>query len=269
MKNSFHLVLWPIVALAIYLTTQALCGLPMGIAIYLDPKADTSSWMGVTLLVSSIVTSGIILFMQPFGLRNSFCGIGCNRLSAVIAIIATMFALLASDIVNEMLDLPNMFEELFVEMSGTIWGMLAIGIFGPICEEIVFRGGIMKPMLDRGVHPWIAIAASAVVFGLVHGNPAQILFAMLVGIVFGIVYYRTGSLVITSLCHILNNSLSVVLMNVYGEESDELTFESLLGTAGMWVVMAVATASAAALLYVFWRRTSLTPNPSPRGEGRE
>lgn len=255
MKNALRLVLWPITALAIYLTVQAVCGLPVGIALYLDPEVDQAWWMSLTLLISSIITSAIILLLPQFGLRRSFSGLGCNRTTACIAIIATLCALFASDIVNEKLDLPNAFEELFVGMSGSVWGMLAIGVFGPICEEIVFRGGIMKPMLDRGVQPWVAICASAVVFGLIHGNPAQIFFAMLVGLVFGVIYYRTSSLIITSLCHILNNSLSVVLMNVYGNEADDLTIEKCLGTNTMWTVFVLSAIGAALLLRLFWVRT--------------
>ena len=256
MKFSFRYLLWPLVALSIYLLMQLLCGLPMGVAMFLDPDTDLSMWTGPILLVSSIVTSILILMLPPFGLRRAFSSVGCDRLTAVIAIVGTLLTLLASNIINEWLDLPNNFEELFVGISGTIWGMLAIGIFGPICEEIVFRGGIMKPMLDKGVNPWIPIFISAVVFGLIHGNPAQIPFAAIVGIVFGIIYYRTRSLVITSLCHMLNNSFAVILMNLYGDEADELTFDKMLGTPGSIILFAVATLAAALMIRLFWKRTA-------------
>ena len=256
MKFSFRLLLWPLIALLIYLMTQTLCGIPMGVAMFLNPEIDLSIWTGPTLFASSIVTSIIILVLPQFGLRRSFSNLGCDRLTAVIAIIATLFTLLASDIVNEWFDLPNEFEELFVGMSGTIWGVLSIAIFGPICEEIVFRGGIMKPMLDKGVNPWIPIFISAVVFGLIHGNPAQIPFATMVGVVFGIIYYRTRSLIITSLCHILNNSFSVILMNVYGEDLDNMTFDNMLGHTGSILMVAITVVAAVLLLRIVWRRTA-------------
>ena len=256
MEFSFRLLLWPLIALLIYLLVQTLCGIPMGVATFLNPETDLSIWTGPTLLASSIVTSIIILVLPQFGLRRSFSSLGCDRLTAVIAIIATLFTLLASDIVNEWFDLPNEFEELFVGMSGTIWGVLSIAIFGPICEEIVFRGGIMKPMLDKGVNPWIPIFISAVVFGLIHGNPAQIPFATMVGVVFGIIYYRTRSLIITSLCHILNNSFSVILMNVYGEDLDNMTFDNVLGHTGAILMVAITVVAAVLLLRIVWRRTA-------------
>ena len=256
MKSIIQILLWPLIALGIYLLVQTICGMPMGVALYFSPDADMSLWLGPTLLVSSIITSVIILAMPQFGLQRSFSTTGCDTKTAAIAIVATLFTLLASDIINEWLDLPNQFEELFVGMSDTVWGMLAIGIFGPICEEIVFRGGIMKPMLDRGVHPWIAIGTSAFVFGLIHGNPAQIFFAMMVGVVFGIIYYRTRSLVITTFCHILNNSVSVILMNMYGTDIDDMTFNNMLGgRIGTFFMLMIAVFAAAGLLRVFWKRT--------------
>lgn len=256
MKFSFRTLLWPLIALFIYMLVQMLCGIPIAFATYFSPNTDLSYWLGPTMLVSSIVISVIILALPQFGLRRAYSGIGCDRTTAVIAIIATLFTLLASDIVNEWLNLPNNLEELFVGMSGTLWGMLTIAIVGPICEEIVFRGGIMKPMLDSGVQPWIPIFISAVVFGLVHGNPAQIPFAAMVGVVFGIIYFRTRSLVITTLCHILNNSFAVIMMNIYGDDTDELTFDYMLGSTGSIIVVAVATLAAILLLRLFWRRTA-------------
>lgn len=255
MKHSFRIFLWPLLALGIYLLVQGLSAIPLGLINYFDPDADTALWIGVTLLVSSVVSSIILLCIPQFGLRTAFRGTGCNSTTTLIAIAGTLFTVLASDIVNEWLDLPNEFEDMFVGMSENLWGMLAISLFGPICEEIVFRGGLMKPLLDRGANPWVAIGFSALIFGLVHGNPAQIPFAAMVGIVFGIIYYRTGSLVITTLCHILNNSFSVILMNIYGSEADDLTFEHMLGRTETGVTFILAVVAAVVLLRLFWKRT--------------
>lgn len=247
--------LWPFVALLIYLSVQGLTALPTGIAAYFQPDFNQAVWMGVALLVSSVVTTVVLCLMEPYALRTAFSGLGCDRTSAFVAIGATLFSLFAFDIVNEKLDLPNNFEELFTGLSSNVWGMLAISIFGPICEEVVFRGGIMNPLLNRGVNPWVAILTSAVVFGLIHGNPAQIPFAMMVGVVFGIIYCRTRSLIITSFCHILNNSFSVILMNIYGNEANDLTIEKILGTDTMWTVFVLSAIGAALLLWLFWDRT--------------
>ena len=57
------------------------------------------------------------------------------------------------------------------------WGLLAFGavvVVGPLAEEIIFRGLIHR-VFSRTWGPWPAIIASALVFGLVHGEPWYLL----------------------------------------------------------------------------------------------
>lgn len=277
MKTFFKSLLWPFIALAIYFSVQTVCIIPLVIinmiAYRNDPEAlmnpetlMSGTGVGLVLLVSSIITGIIIVWLKPFGLRNAFKGLGCSRWSAVIAFVGVLVGLFASNLINEYLDLPNMFEDMFNQMAGSVWGMLSIGVFGPIAEEIVFRGGIMKPMLARGVRPWTAIIISALVFGLIHGNPVQIPFAALVGVMFGVIYYKTKSLVITSICHIVNNSFSVILMNIYGSELDDMTMRATFGEQGTKITLGLAILVCALLLTVFWKRTSSKTWQEAEGE---
>ncbi len=92
-------------------------------------------------------------------------------------------------------------------------------IMAPIFEEIVFRGIIMKGMINGEVKPQKAIIISAVVFGLIHGNPWQFVGAVLLGCVLGNVYYRTKSLLNSMLLHGFNNLCSVLLITYSKTES--------------------------------------------------
>ena len=67
------------------------------------------------------------------------------------------------------------------------------------------------------------------------GNPAQIPFAILMGIALGTVYYRTGSLVPCIFMHVLNNSLSTVLSNLYPDVSS--SFDLMNPTIGTVVLI--------------------------------
>ena len=92
---------------------------------------------------------------------------------------------------------------------------MAIGILGPLAEEIVFRGAILRTLLKLfGSKPWIAIAISAAVFGLVHGNSAQFLHAFLLGFLLGWMFYRTGSIVPGVVLHWVNNTIVYVMANL-------------------------------------------------------
>ena len=111
-------------------------------------------------------------------------------------------------ILNEALDLTDTNQELFISMSHNIFGVLSIAIVVPILEEFLFRGAIEGHLLRKGWSPKWAILVSALIFGIIHGNPAQIPFAFLIGLLFGWLYYRTGSLVPGIVGHIINNSFS-------------------------------------------------------------
>lgn len=249
---------WPFVAFIIYLLVQVVASLPLGMALAINPNADKSLWMSVTLLVSSIITAVVLMIMPPYDLRSSFKSVGCKYEAALIGVVAVVLGLVGFNIMSEQLELENWMEELFMGMSKNVLGFLAIGVFGPICEEIVFRGGIMRPLLKKGLNPWVAILVSAFIFGMAHGNPAQVPFAGFLGVVFGVVYYRTGSLVLTTLCHILNNSFSVLLMNIYGDKANDMTFDSMLGHGTATALMVVTILACVAMLYWFWKKTEST-----------
>ena len=79
---------------------------------------------------------------------------------------------------------------------------------------------------------------SSLVFGVVHMNPAQIPFAFLLGVMFGWLYYRTGSLLPGIIGHVLNNSVAAVNMILYGDIPLE---EQVQDEAMMWTWAAIAT----------------------------
>ena len=112
-------------------------------------------------------------------------------------------------------DMPEQLEVLFTRMMHEPLGYVAIGILGPLAEEIVFRGAILRTLLKLfGSKPWIAIAISAAVFGLVHGNSAQFLHACLLGLLLGWMFYRTGSIVPGVVLHWVNNTIVYVMANL-------------------------------------------------------
>lgn len=101
-------------------------------------------------------------------------------------------------------------------------GFIMICLFAPIFEEIIFRGIILKGMLNFNVNPTIAILINGFVFGMAHMNPWQFIGAGLLGIIFGIVYHRTKSLFLPMLLHFLNNTLSYSLMLIQGDMEGEV-----------------------------------------------
>lgn len=128
-------------------------------------------------------------------------------------------------------DMMKMLESLMKEPAGYI----VIGILGPLAEEVVFRGAVLRKLL--GMMPerwhWGAIAISAACFGLVHLNLAQGFHAFLIGLLLGWMYYRTGSILPGILFHWVNNSVAFIVYNLMPQLADAKLIDLFHGDSRM------------------------------------
>lgn len=86
--------------------------------------------------------------------------------------------------------------------SRTVSMFLYAGIIGPIAEELVYRGFLMRHLEKHG--KTLAIVVTSLLFGIMHGNLPQGLFAAAVGLVLGYVAMEY-SILWSIVLHILNN----------------------------------------------------------------
>lgn len=149
--------------------------------------------------------------------------------------------------------IPNIMEESFDILQSGWGGIIAIALIGPILEELLFRGAITNKLL-RQYSPTKAILISALLFGIFHINPAQILPAFLIGILFAWTYYKTASLIPCILMHILNNSLSVYLNMKYPEVEN---MSDLMDSSSYLIIIFV---SVLILAGVVWRMNRTSTN---------
>lgn len=98
-------------------------------------------------------------------------------------------------------------EQSLTELLTTPLGLLTVCILGPLSEELLFRAGVLGSLLQR-CRPWTAIAWSAVIFALIHANPAQMPAAFFLGLLLGYAYYSTHSILTPLFIHIFNNSIA-------------------------------------------------------------
>ena len=125
-------------------------------------------------------------------------------------------------------ELPNLAEAEFDMVLKDRWGYFVVGLLAPLAEELVFRGAVLRALLRWKSNPWVGIVISALLFALIHMNPAQMPHAFLVGLLLGWMYYRTDSIVPGVVFHWVNNTVAYVLYNVY--PNPDITLLDLFGT---------------------------------------
>lgn len=174
-----------------------------------------------------------------------------------LMIMAIIFIITADFSINYFssgIELENNLEEMFVKMSQSWWGLVAMGLLGPVVEETVFRRIMIDSLWTRFGKPWLAIAVSAFLFGLIHMNPAQSFFATLIGIVYGWVYVRTGSMFPGVLAHVINNSVGVIQMMKVGEEALTEMDSSAINPVTMTIMTVFAIVA-----FFMWRKIGPMP----------
>lgn len=91
--------------------------------------------------------------------------------------------------------------------------VLYIVILAPILEEIMFRGIALNCLAP--VNRTFALIASSLLFGLMHGNFNQIFNGFLLGMVFGYIALKCGSIVPAIICHIFANANAMGISYVF------------------------------------------------------
>ncbi|WP_312556747.1 CPBP family intramembrane glutamic endopeptidase [Empedobacter brevis] len=147
-----------------------------------------------------------------------------TTIQLILSIACWIFLLPLAEVFTSLIPTTGPLEEIYkifqnsfeMMLDYKVAGFIMVCILAPVFEEIIFRGIILKGMLNFNIKPTIAILINGFVFGCAHMNPWQFIGAGILGIIFGIVYYRTKSLFLPILLHFLNNTLSYSLMLMQG-----------------------------------------------------
>lgn len=140
------------------------------------------------------------------------------------SILASLGMILPSVWLQEFLPpLPDMLAEMMTEVMRQPLGYLVVGVFAPVMEEMVFRGAILAALLAVTPRSWYAILLSALVFSLIHLNPAQMPHAFVGGVLLGWLYVRTGSILPGVVFHWTNNTAAYIMCNIMPDPNIKLS----------------------------------------------
>lgn len=259
----------PVLAVIIFLVLQVAVGTILAV---FCSATNTKITDHPTLLALSIIVSGIITVAILWAMRmikgKTFNPFRIDWKRAPLGIAAAASAIFAMDLLSEQINLPDLMELEFKELATNPWGILAIAVVGPIVEELVFREGIIRYLVRHGEHRKYAVLFSAVMFGLIHFNPAQVPFAIIMGIILGIIYVKSGSILLTSLIHILNNTAALIEMRLTEgtiNEAHKLT-EALGGPILAWIYIIVFSALSFVFMKTFCSKYRKKPAKTKKQE---
>ena len=233
------------------LLSQVFCMgvLPLAVLLLLRRRVssvgDTFAYMRYRppkdLKVTLLATLGIVLLIVPF----------------------TMAFNAVSNLILGVLGYKRVFS------AGTVYGGagdLILSLFltaalPALFEEFTHRGVLLSGLEDRGSE-MSAVILSAVLFGLMHENPNQMLFATFGGLVFALAVVKTGSIIPAVAAHFANNAISVFLdystqkQTTFGVWYDSITSSgSALSVLLTVAVMAAAVYGIVCILQYLSRKT--------------
>ena len=228
-----------IIYFVVFLAIQVVAGAIAQAILMLTTGASASETAtGIILIttVYSVITAVVFLWakwsvLSPHWIRKR------PWVILIWCVVAALGAIIPSVWIQEhMPELPNFAEDTFDLILKDRWGYVAIGLLAPLVEEIVFRGAILRALLQWCSKPWVGIAISALLFAVAHMNPAQLPHAFLIGLLLGWMYYRTDSIIPGIVYHWINNSVAYVMYNLY--PSSDITLTDIFGSERT-VLMAV------------------------------
>jgi len=109
----------------------------------------------------------------------------------------------------------------YLEMANLgqlLLNLLIFSFVASFCEEVFFRGTMQPMWYKLYSKSWIAIFITAFIFSFLHFQFLGFLPRLLAGVVFGGIYYYTGSLWLSVISHILYNG-SIVVLNYISQHN--------------------------------------------------
>lgn len=139
----------------------------------------------------------------------------------------------------------------------TWWGgvsaLLALVLVAPVTEELLFRGWLLQDLKDQ-YGSRRALVWSSLLFGLVHIEPAAMLYATLGGLVLGAVALRTKSTLASIAMHAGVNALPLLLPAAMIRIEGFNTLTQRVEHISWWLLLGALGGTAGALA-IIWRST--------------
>lgn len=243
MKKTIVAICDIVIYIIVFIVLQSICVVGFQLLIPKDSAMALILGQGISAILTIIVF--VLLHWTHIGMKEPKNSIPLFVLVAIFAL-GTLFP---STWLNELsgVELPKNYEEIFEKIMSSPLGYVSVSLIVPIAEEMLFRGGILRRLLDvlcpkdglllttneQNNRHWLAITISALLFGLLHGNIVQGAHAFLMGLFLGWIYYRTNSILPGLIFHWVNNTAAVLISVVTNTGEDAKLIEVFGGNTAL------------------------------------
>ena len=194
-----------------------------------DPQSILDGADTATLLADFFIAAGLLLWfkIRQTPLSEAVCLRRCSGWTVGFCVFAGIVSLLP----EAWMAAYN--ADMSVLTSTGLNTFLTMAVLGPLAEELTFRG-IIQTRLERAMPPWLALVLQAAIFGLVHGTPIPMVYAFLMGLAFGFLRRRTGSILPGFAAHAAFNAMNdpLGLFSGTGGVGAALAAMAAVGVAG-------------------------------------
>lgn len=236
--------------LALFLGSQALVSTGFSIAAALTVIVETGSldlfqmlevlmaYVTPITLASNLFTLVFLLLFFPLRRKNPLREFQLQPIPPLAAAGAVSIAPVLYGVVTLVLSLlPAAWMADYAQASAALndtglLPFLSVALAAPVVEEVIFRG-LIQSRLAHALPGWPAVVLSALLFALCHGQPVWMGYAFVLGMVLGIMAWRTGSILPSILTHIVFNAIGQVLSLPQLAQADGLLVIAVLLFVGI------------------------------------
>lgn len=197
----------------------------------------------VSYLLQMLPIVAFIIFLRRRAGLGSGLHLGIRRVNVPMVLWGVLLLLATGVVIEPLLVLfPT---EAYDGVKNVIglggWAIMSAVVAAPILEEVLFRGLIFESCRER-FGRGAAVLISALLFGLIHIVPVQMVNAFVVGLILGYIYLKTNSLLSVIILHGINNAIAYATMALLGADAEPTLRDLIPSPLLYWIVYALSAA---------------------------
>lgn len=204
-------------------------------------------WEMVILEISAILPVLIYVRIRRYSFRHIFRWHPVPKSVLIVSTCIGVGVSVVSEEINRLVQLVipmpealvKTLERILIIQSVSDLFILIVGvvIVAGFVEEMLFRG-FLQGSMEQATDVTKAVLVTALVFTLIHFNPWWAIEILILGVLLGVMTWRTNSVFPAVVVHCVNNGLSVLMANT---DSSRLRWYYYKGhVAPVWIVLGIA-----------------------------